>query len=93
MSRSKLRTRTGLSSSAWAGIAIILLIIGLVAGYFAGSSMAKPATLTKTVTVTQTQAGGATTVTKTVTTTVSGAPTKAEYTFYFISHGGPGDPW
>ncbi len=68
----------GISSTAWAGIAIVLLIIGIVAGYFAGSSTAKP---------------GVTTVTKTVTTTVSGAPTKAEYTFYYISHGGPGDPW
>ncbi len=81
------RYRLGLSSSAWAGIAIILLIIGVVAGYFVGSSTAKPA-------ATQTPApSGTVTVTKTVTTTVSGAPTKPEYTFYYISHGGPGDPW
>ncbi len=84
----------GISSSAWAGIAIALLIIGIVAGYFAGSSTARPGTVTTvTKTITTSVSGGVATVTKTVTTTASGTPAKAEYTFYFISHGGPGDPW
>ncbi|HDN75835.1 MAG TPA: sugar ABC transporter substrate-binding protein [Acidilobales archaeon] len=48
--------------------------------------------MTVTQTVTQTAAPTTVTVTATVTTTVVGAP-KPEYTFYYISHGGPADPW
>ncbi len=89
------RSRRGLSQVAWAGIAIVLLVIGIVAGYFAGVSTVKPKVTTVTSTVTKTVSGGATTVTVTATKTVTaaGAPSKPEYTFYYISHGGPADPW
>ncbi|HID80553.1 MAG TPA: hypothetical protein EYP48_02420, partial [Ignisphaera sp.] len=76
--------------AAWAGIAIALLIVGVVVGYFAGTAGAGVRTVTVPITVTQTLAPATVTVTKTVTV---GAVTKPEYTFYYISHGGPADPW
>jgi len=61
-------------------LAVIALIIGLVIGIGVGYGVwgAAPA---KTVTV---------------TTTVTGTappPGKPEFTFYYVSHGGPADPW
>lgn len=89
---SKYLPRRALSTTAWAAIAVILLIIGIVAGYFAGIGAAAPQTVTVTETVTQTGAAPSTTVT--VTTTVTAPAEKApEFTFYYISHGGPADPW
>ena len=89
---SKYLPRRALSTTAWAAIAVILLIIGIVAGYFAGIGAAAPQTVTVTETVTQTGAAPSTTVT--VTTTVTAPAKKApEFTFYYISHGGPADPW
>lgn len=89
---SKYLPRRALSTTAWAAIAVILLIIGIVAGYFAGIGAAAPQTVTVTETVTQTGAAPPTTVT--VTTTVTAPAEKApEFTFYYISHGGPADPW
>ncbi len=85
-------------TEAWIGIAIVLLIIGIVIGYFAGGAGAGAKTVTVPTTVTQTVAGPGATVTvtktleKTVTVTV-GKVTKPEFTFYYISHGGPADPW
>ena len=91
--------RQGLSTAAWAAIAIVLLIIGIVAGYFAGTAAvpAKTVTVTATKTVTQAAAPKTVTVTSTVTATKTvtaavGAK-KPEFTFYYISHGGPADPW
>ncbi len=87
-----------MKTEAWIGIAIVLLIIGIVIGYFAGGAGAAAKTVTVPTTVTQTVAGPGATVTvtqtleKTVTVTV-GKVTKPEYTFYYISHGGPADPW
>jgi simple sugar transport system substrate-binding protein len=81
----------GLSTTAWTAIAIVLLVIGLAAGYYAGRSAAQAAApAAQTVTVTETVAQ---TITVTTTVTQPAAPAKPKYTFFYISHGGPGDPW
>jgi len=87
--------RRGLSTAAWAGIVVALFLIGLGIGWAVGKWTAAPAkAATKTVNVVKTVSvtGAAKTVTQTITVTV-GATKKPQYTFYFISHGGPGDPW
>ena len=67
----------------------VALIVALALGFYAGratapaSAPAAPGEAAETVTVT-------------VTETVTGAAEEArepKYTFYYISHGGPGDPW
>jgi simple sugar transport system substrate-binding protein len=69
----------GLSTSLVVVAVIVTLIIGVVAGYFI-----KPIPPAEVKTETKT-------VEKTVTVT-PGPPTP-EFTFYYVSHGGPGDPW
>lgn len=85
--------RRALSSTAWAAIAVILLIIGIIIGYFAGGAAAPVKTVTMTTTMTQTAAPTTVTVTTTKTTTAVVSAVKPEFTFYYISHGGPADPW
>lgn len=80
----------GLSSIAWASISVILLVIGVVGGYFIGASTAP----SRTVTVTSPSAAAVQTVTQAMTYTITITPSaRAEYTIYYISHGGPADPW
>jgi simple sugar transport system substrate-binding protein len=67
-----------------AAIVAVIVIISLILGFYAGRAMA-PAEGVETVTVTET-------VTETKTETVGG-PREPKYTFYYISHGGPADPW
>ncbi len=61
---------------------IIGLIIGAGIGYAVWGAAPPAPPEVRTVTVTE-------------TTTVTAAPTPPtpEYTFYYVSHGGPGDPW
>jgi len=80
-------------SKTVSAIIITAIVTGIVVGfgtyYGAISTLTPPApkTVTSTKVIT-------TTAMKTVTSTVAvGATTKPQYTFYFISHGGPGDPW
>lgn len=79
-----------LTSTQWSAIAIILLIIGVIGGYFVGQAVAPPGA---TTTITKTLPKATETITKTITTTAPITAAKPEFTFYYISHGGPGDPW
>ncbi len=72
-----------------ATIVIIALIVGLVIGGI-GAYLAAPAK-TVTTTVTGAPVTVTTSITKTVTATPAAKPPK--YTIYYISHGGPADPW
>jgi len=72
-----------------ATIVIIALIIGLVIGGI-GAYLAAPAKTVAT-TVTGAPITVTTSITKTVTATPAAKPPK--YTIYYISHGGPADPW
>jgi simple sugar transport system substrate-binding protein len=61
-------------------LAIIALIIGAIIGYgFAATTMV-PYSKYAELEEKLKQAGG-------------GAPSAPEYTFYYVSHGGPADPW
>ena len=72
-----------------ATIVIIALIVGLVIGGI-GAYLAAPAKTVAT-TVTGAPVTVTTSITKTVTATPAAKPPK--YTIYYISHGGPADPW
>ena len=72
-----------------ATIVIIALIVGLVIGGI-GAYLAAPAKTVAT-TVTGAPITVTTSITKTVTATPAAKPPK--YTIYYISHGGPADPW
>lgn len=71
---------------------VVVLILGLAIGYFAGKGAAAPAEAPQPQTVTQTVTQ-TTTVTQTVTQQAAQPGGEAKYTFYYISHGGPADPW
>ena len=79
-------------TSAWIGIVVALFVIGLGAGYAIGHAATPSAPIKTTTSVTTSISTITKTVTKTVTITL-GATYKPEYTFYYISHGGPADPW
>ncbi len=82
--------------AVWAAIAIVLFVIGIAIGWGISHAVTPTTTVTKTVTTTVTTAGtgSSSTVTKTVTVTITPSTTsKPEYTFYYISHGSPADPW
>jgi len=81
----------------WVAIAVVTLLIGLGSGYAIGSVSAPAKTITEQRTIVEYRtitAPQATQAPQTVTVTaqVPQAPPKA-YTVYYISHGGPGDPW
>ncbi len=81
---------------AWIAIAVILFIVGIGVGYGIGHFATPATTTTVTKTVTTTVGGAVTTkvTTKTVTVTINPSTTsKPEFTFYYISHGSPADPW
>ncbi len=63
---------------------VIAIIIGIIIGYAIG--MATYPAPVKTVTTTIT-------TTSPVTITVTPTPKPLKYTIYYVSHGGPGDPW
>ena len=72
-------------------VVIIALIIGLVVGGI-GTYFAMPAkTVTTTAPAARVTVTTAITKTKTITATPVARPPK--YTIYFVSHGGPGDPF
>jgi simple sugar transport system substrate-binding protein len=80
-----------------AAVTLIIVIVVAIVGGAVGYAL-KPAEVAPGTTVTTTAPGGVTTVTTTapggvttITTTAPAGPPK--YTFYFVSHGGPGDPW
>ena len=70
-------------------VVIIALVIGLVVGGI-GAYFAIPAK-----TVTTTIPGAPVTITTSITKTVTATPPAKppKYTIYYVSHGGPGDPW
>ena len=70
-------------------VVIIALVIGLVVGGI-GAYFAIPAK-TVTTTIPRAPVTITTSITKTVTATPPAKPPK--YTIYYVSHGGPGDPW
>jgi simple sugar transport system substrate-binding protein len=82
----------GISTTVWVAIAVVLLVIGIGAGYAIGVGTAPTKFVTeyRTVTATPGVPARVETVTVAVTITPAVAP---QYTFYYISHGGPGDPW
>ena len=82
-----LRVRRAQGFTTTQAIAVVVIaVIALAAGFAVGRATAPapaPAEGVETVTVTKT-------VTETVTV---GEAREPEFTFYYISHGGPADPW
>ncbi|MCE4611485.1 MAG: sugar ABC transporter substrate-binding protein [Desulfurococcales archaeon] len=84
------RSRKGQAFTSTQIIAVIVVgIVALAVGFYAGRATAPEAAPAAGEAVTVTE-----TVTSTVTTTVTmGEKREPEFTFYYISHGGPADPW
>ncbi len=74
-------------SALLVAVAIIALLIGIGIGYAIGGGGGAVETVTTTV-----AGAGTVTVTETVTAAAP-AEGEPEYVFYYVSHGGPGDPW
>ncbi|MEM1610421.1 MAG: sugar ABC transporter substrate-binding protein [Sulfolobales archaeon] len=81
-------------STIWIAIAVVTLVIGLGAGYALGSVSAPAKVVTEQRTVVEYRTVTSPQMVTVTATAAAPTPTPAKvYTVYYISHGGPGDPW